>query len=321
MQAKAIGESRFTGFLTGMPPVAWILFVMVVIFSLTSRNYFALSNLSNIFLQSAPLMLVAFAQTLIVLTEGIDLSLGAQVSFVTVFWILLLQIGIPIYFAAILAVLASMSVGAVNGLIISKARIPAFIATLGTQYILYSISLLLTAGASISFASDDFQMVSETAFLAIPTPVWIVALMFGLTWIMLYKTRMGASIFAMGGNKEAVVLAGINTVKASIKIYAYAGFLTGIAGLIIASQLESGQPVVGSGWEFEAVAATVIGGTSFREGKGGISGTILGVLLVSTLKNGLNIARVPSLYQSAIIGLVILTAIVLDVLVRRRRKN
>ena len=321
MQAKALGENRFIGFLTGMPPVAWILFIMVVIFSLTSRNYFALGNLSNIFVQSAPLMLVAFAQTLIVLTEGIDLSLGAQVSFVTVFWILLLQMGISIYLAAVLAVMASMCVGAVNGLIISKARIPAFIATLGTQYILYSISLLLTAGASISFASDDFQMVSETALLAIPTPVWIVAVMFGLTWIMLYKTRMGASIFALGGNKEAVVLAGINSVKASVKIYSYAGFLTGIAGLIIACQLESGQPVVGAGWEFEAVAATVIGGTSFREGKGGIAGTILGVLLVSTLKNGLNIARVPSLYQSAIIGLIILTAIVLDVLVRRQRKN
>jgi len=321
MQAKALGENRVTGFLTSMPPVAWILLFMVVFFSLTSRNYFALSNLSNIFVQSAPLMLVAFAQTLVVLTEGIDLSLGAQVSFVTVFWILLLQMGIPIYFAAIMAVIASVSVGAVNGLIISKARIPAFIATLGTQYILYSISLLLTAGASISFASDDFQMVSETSLLAIPTPVWIVAAMFGLTWIMLYKTRMGASIFALGGNKEAVVLAGINTVKASVKVYSYAGFLTGIAGLIIACQLESGQPVVGSGWEFEAVAATVIGGTSFREGKGGIAGTILGVLLVSTLKNGLNIARVPSLYQSAIIGLVILTAIVLDVLVRRQRKN
>lgn len=321
MLAKSVRETRFTDYITTMPPVAWILFVMVVIFSLSSQNYFALRNLSNIFIQSAPLMLVALAQTLIVLTEGIDLSLGAQVSFVTVFWILLLQMGTPILIAALITVMVSIGVGGLNGLIIAKTKIPAFIATLGTQYILYSICLLLTAGASISFASDAYQLVSETALFGIPMPVWIVAVMFGLTWIMLYKTKLGASIFAIGGNPEAVVLAGVNLVKSFIKIYAFAGFLTGIAGLIIACQLESGQPVVGSGWEFEAVAATVIGGTSFREGKGGIAGTILGVLLVSTLKNGLNIARVSSLYQSAIIGVIILAAIILDVLVRRRRNN
>jgi ribose transport system permease protein len=321
MQTCAVKENKISSLITNLPPVAWILLVMVIIFSVSSKNYFALGNLSNIFIQSAPLMLVAFAQTIVVLTQGIDLSLGAQVSFVTVLWILLLQHGMPIFIAAVITVMASICVGGLNGIIISKAKVPAFIATLGTQYILYSVSLLLTAGASISFASHVFEMVSETKIMAIPLPVWIVAVMFGLTWIMLYKTRMGATVFALGGNPEAVVLAGINTVRSSVKIYAYAGFLTGISGLIVACQLESGQPIVGSGWEFEAVAATVIGGTSFREGKGGIAGTILGVLLISTLKNGLNIARVSSIYQSAIIGLVILAAIVLDVLIRRRRSN
>lgn len=321
MQAEAVRGNRLTGFVSGLPPVAWILFVMVVIFSFSSPNYFELRNISNIFIQSMPLMLVAFGQTIIVLTEGIDLSLGTQVSFVSVLWILLCQYGVPILVAAAITVAVSMCVGATNGLIIGKGKIPAFIATLGTQYVLYSVSLLLTAGASISFSDYLFQFVSETKILAIPLPVWITAAMFCLTWVMLYKTRLGASVFAIGGNPDAVSLAGVNTNNSLIKIYGFAGLLTAVSGLIITCQLESAQPIVGSGWEFEAVAAALIGGTSFREGKGGIGGTILGVLLISTLKNGLNIARVPSLYQSAIIGIIILAAIIIDVMVRRRRNG
>ncbi len=321
MQAEAVRGNRLTGFVSGLPPVAWILFVMVVVFSFASPNYFELRNISNIFIQSMPLMLVAFAQTIIVLTEGIDLSLGTQVSFVSVLWILLCQYGVPILAAAAITVAVSMGVGATNGLIIGKGKIPAFIATLGMQYVLYSTSLLLTAGASISFSDYLFQFVSETKLLFIPLPVWITAVMFCLTWVMLYKTRLGASVFALGGNPDAVTLAGVNANKSLIKIYGFAGLLTAVSGLIITCQLESAQPIVGSGWEFEAVAAALIGGTSFREGKGGIGGTILGVLLISTLKNGLNIARVPSLYQSAIIGTIILAAIIIDVMVRRRRNG
>lgn len=321
MQAEAIKNNRITGAVSGLPPVAWILLLMVVVFRVFSPNYFKLGNISNIFIQSMPLMLVAFAQTIIVLTEGIDLSLGAQVSFVTVLWILLLQKGIPIAIAAVLTVLALIGVGAVNGFVIGKMKVNSFIATLGTQYILYSVSLLLTAGASISFFHPMFEVVSATAVLRVPVSVWITAVMFGLTWIMLYKTTLGATVFALGGNPEAVVLAGINTARVSVMVYGFAGLLTAVSGLITACRLESGQPVVGAGWEFEAVAAALIGGTSFREGKGGIGGTILGVLLISTLENGLDLSGVSSLYQSALIGLVILAAITIDVLVRRRRDS
>lgn len=323
MQAEAIRENKVAGLIVGLPPVAWILFVMVVLFSFSSPNYLEIDNISNILIQSMPLILVAFAQTVIVLTEGIDLSLGTQVSFVSVLWIILCQYGVPILAAAAITVVASVCVGATNGLVIGKGKIPAFIATLGMQYVLYSVSLLLTAGASISFSDSDnlFELVSDTQILAVPLPVWITVAMFVLTWTMLYKTRLGASVFAIGGNPDAVSLAGVDTNKALIKIYGFAGILTAVSGLIITCQLESAQPVVGSGWEFEAVAAALIGGTSFREGKGGIGGTILGVLLISTLKNGLNIARVSSLYQSAIIGIIILAAIIIDVMVRRRRNS
>jgi len=319
LQAKALGKNKVPNFIKNVPPVVWIIILMVAMFSLSSPNYLEFKNLTNILVQSVPLMLVAFAQTLIVLTQGTDLSLGAQVSFVTVAWVFMLQMGIPALPAAIIAVASSVCVGAVNGLVVSKGKIPPFIATLGMQNILNSVSLLLTAGASIYFSHNIFIRVTETKILAIPLPVWIAAAMFILTWVLLYKTKLGANIFGLGGNPEALVLAGVNVVKTSVKIYAFAGFLTGISGLLTVCRLESGQPIVGAGWEFEAVAATLLGGTSLREGRGGVSGTIFGVLLITILKNGINVAGVPSLYQNAIIGLIILASIVIDATVRRMR--
>jgi len=319
VQANTRAKSFITDFVRKIPPVLWITLLLITIFSMASDQYLKFSNFTNILVQSVPLMLVAFAQTLIVLTQGTDLSLGAQVSFVTVLWIYLTKAGLPIYIAAIISVVASMFVGSINGLIVSKGKIPPFIATLGMQNILNSISMLLTAGASIYIYHPLFYDVTKAKIIGIPLVVWITAFMFMVTWVVLYKTKLGAQIFGLGGNQEALTLAGINLVKPSIKIYAFAGLLTSVSGLITTCRLESGQPVVGAGWEFEAVAATLLGGTSLREGKGGIGGTIFGVLLITILKNGLNISGVPSLYQNAIIGLIILMSIVIDALARRMK--
>lgn len=305
------------GRIRNIPPVVWIIILMVAVFSILSTNYFQFSNLQNILVQSVPLMLVALAQTMVILTEGVDLSLGSQVSLVTVVWVLFMQMGIPFYIAAIMSIAISMLAGAINGIMISKFRVPPFIATLGMQGILYSIALLITKGSSIYHAEKVFQVVSDKMILGFPLIVWITVLMFLLTWVILYKTRFGAQIFGLGGNPEALVLAGVNTVRPTVMVYAYAGFLTAMSGLLTTCRLESGQPIVGQGWEFEAVAATILGGTSFREGKGGIVGTIFGVLLITILKNGLNLVHLFSIYQNALIGIVILGAIVLDTSIRR----
>ena len=302
-----------------VPPVLWMLLVLVAVFSVTTPNYFSLGNLRNLLVQSVALMILAFAQTLIVLTQGTDLSLGAQVSFVTVMWVFLSRAGVNIYIAAIIAVCCTVLVGVVNGLLVAKGKIPPFIATFGMQNILGSISLLLTAGSSIYFSHHIFQFVTETVIFFIPLPVWIAVAMFGLTWVLLYRTRFGANIFGLGGNQEALSLAGISIVKCYVKTYAFAGFLAGICGLLTACRVESGQPIVGTGWEFEAVAATLLGGTSLREGKGGIVGTIFGVLLLTVLRNGLNVSGVSAMYQNAIIGTIVMMAIVIDALVRRAR--
>ena len=317
MNAKTIETSRLKGFVKNIPPVVWILLLMMGTFSLFAPGYLEFNNMRNIIVQSVPLMLVAFAQTLIVLTQGTDLSLGSQVSLVTVCWVLFMQSGIPFYIAAIMATMISMTAGAINGLIVSKWKIPPFIATLGMQNILYSIAILVTSGSSIYYAHDVFRTVADAQFFGFPLIVWITVLMFGLTWVILYKTKLGAHIFGLGGNAEALVLAGVNVVKSSMMIYAYAGFLTAMSGLLTTCRLESGQPVVGQGWEFEAVAAVLLGGSSLREGKGGIVGTIFGVLLITILKNGLNMVGLFSIYQNAIIGVIILTAIVIDNVLRR----
>lgn len=307
--------------LKNIPPVAYMLIVIIAVFSFMDPHYFSFTNFRNVLIQSTPLMILAFGQTCIVLTQGTDLSLGAQVSFVTVFTVFLAQRGIILEVAMIIAVLCTIVIGAINGTIVAKGNIPPFIATYGMQNIVNSISLLLTAGSSIYFSSFTYRIVTETTILMIPLMVWVAVLVFIIVWIVLKKTKFGTNIHGLGGNKEALVLAGISPVKCLIKTYAFAGFIAGIAGIITLCRVESGQPIVANGWEFQAVAATLLGGSSLREGKGGVTGTIFGVLLIQIIKNGLNVIGVQSIMQNAIIGSIVLAAIIIDAVVRIRAKE
>ena len=316
MMEKASVKQR----LKNIPPVAYMLIVIITVFSFMDPHYFSFSNFRNVLIQSTPLMILAFGQTCIVLTQGTDLSLGAQVSFVTVFTVFLAQRGIILEVAMIIAVLCTVLIGAINGTIVAKGNIPPFIATYGMQNIVNSISLLLTAGSSIYFSSFTYRIVTETTILMIPLMVWVAVVVFIIVWIVLKKTKFGTNIHGLGGNKEALV-AGISPVKCLIKTYAFAGFIAGIAGIITLCRVESGQPIVATGWEFQAVAATLLGGSSLREGKGGVTGTIFGVLLIQIIKNGLNVIGVQSIMQNAIIGSIVLAAIIIDAVVRIRAKE
>lgn len=307
--------------LKALPPVSWMIVFIIIIFSLSSPNYLSFSNFRNILIQSTPLMIVAFAQTCIVLTQGTDLSLGAQVSFVTVMTVYLAKRGVPLLASMAISVVLAALIGTINGMIVAKGNILPFIATFGMQNIINSISLLLTSGASIYYPSYTYRFIAESTFLFIPMMVWIGILVFILVWVVLRKTKFGTNIIGLGGNREALSLAGISPVKSLIKTYAFAGFIAGIAGIITLSRVESGQPTVAVGWEFQAVAATLLGGTSLREGKGGVTGTIFGVLLITIVKNGLNIIGIRSIYQNAIIGSIVLAAIIIDAVIRIRTKE
>ena len=314
MMEKASVKQR----LKNIPPVAYMLIVIITVFSFMDPHYFSFSTFRNVLIQSTPLMILAFGQTCIVLTQGTDLSLGAQVSFVTVFTVFLAQRGIILEVAMIIAVLCTVLIGVINGTIVAKGNIPPFIATYGMQNIVNSISLLLTAGSSIYFSSFTYRIVTETTILMIPLMVWVAVVVFIIVWIVLKKTKFGTNIHGLGGNKEALVLAGISPVKYLIKTYAFAGFIAGIAGIITLCRVESGQPIVATGWEFQAVAATLLGGSSLREGKGGVTGTIFGVLLIQIIKNGLNVIGVQSIMQN---GSIVLAAIIIDAVVRIRAKE
>lgn len=307
----------FKAYLVKFPPVGWMVLLLLILFSITVPDYFAWDNISNILIQSVPLLIVAFAQTLVILTEGIDLSLGAMVSFCTVSWMMLAKAGVPLIAGALISVALTTAVGVFNGFIVGTGKMPPFIATLGTQNIVNGITLLITGGASVYFSSYVFQFVTESTVLFIPLPVCIAAVMFAISWIVLYRTKLGVNIVGLGGNSESLSLAGISISKNLIKTYAFAGLLSGIAGLLTACRVESGQPTVGSGMEFEAMAAALLGGTSFIEGKGGLAGTIFGVFLIEILRNGMNMAGVSAIYQSALIGFIVLGAIVLDCYIRR----
>ena len=304
-----------------LPPVIYMLLCLVIIFSMATPQYLSFQNIKNILMQSSTLMILAFGQTLVVLTQGTDLSIGAQVSMVTVAWITLARKGVPLPVGAIIVLLLTSCVGIINGLLVAKGKMPPFIATFGMQNVINSFTLLLTAGAAVTYSSNIFLIITESSLFGIKAPVFIAAGIFAVTWVILNRTKFGMGIFGLGGNPEALALAGVNTVKVTVKAYAYAGLLAGVAGLLTACRVESGQPTAGAGLEFESIAATLLGGTSMREGRGNVTNTIFGVLLLSVVRNGLNVVGITAVYQSAIIGIIMLSAIIIDSLARQSQER
>lgn len=310
---------KLSSWIKRIPPVVYMLMTMIAIFSLISPRYFSWKNFHNILLQCAPLMILAFAQTIIILTEGIDLSINAVVNMITVLSVWLTLHGFSLLISMGLSLLLAILLGVFKGWLVAQFKMPPFIVCYGVQNVINSMALLITNGASIYVASGFYHQVTRD-WLFLPGSVWIAVLMFFISLVVLQKTKLGMTIRALGGNQEALTLAGVNIKKEMIKTYAFAGFLTGIAGIVMLCRVESGQPVVADGLEFQAVAAAVLGGTSLRHGKGNIGGTILGVLLIQMIQNGLNIAGLPAIYQNVFVGGVVLSAIIADAIVRRRSK-
>ena len=316
-----MSENKVLNTLRKFPPVVYMLVLLIILFSLLNPNYFAANNFRNVFIQCAPLMVLAFAQTLVVLTGGTNLSMNAVVNIVTVLAVFMALKGVPLVLAMVIAVVAAIGIGIFTGILIAKGHMPAFIATYGVQNVFNALALTITGGASIYYNSNLYHRVYSSSLLFIPTPVCVVIVMFIFTWILLNKSKLGMQIRALGGNREALKLAGVNVVRSEITVYAVAGFLGGIAGLLTLCRVESGQPIVANGWEFQSVAAAILGGSSFKEGKGGVTGTIFGVLLIQIAQNGLNVIGVQAIYQSVLVGSIVLAAIIIDAVVRMRRRD
>jgi ribose transport system permease protein len=301
-----------------VPPVGWVVLFMIAFFGLAAPGFFTGGNFLNITLQGSVLLILAVAATLVILTEGIDLSSGSVLTLAGVTSVLALQRGLPVPAAVLVGMMTGMACGAVTGFLIAKGKLPPFIATLGMMGMAAGLALVLTRQGAIYSDMPAFIFLGGGSIGIVPVPTAIATLVFLLAWIVLHQTGFGRYIIAIGGNEAGARLSGVNTAWWKFLTYVFAGALAALGGVIMAARLHAADPIVGSGWEFDAIAATILGGTSFEKGNGGIGGTVLGVLLIAVLRNGLNVIGVGAMWQPALIGLVIIAAIVFDVLLKQR---
>ena len=301
-----------------VPPVAWVVLAMIAFFGVGAPGFFSAGNFLNITLQGSVLLIMGVAATLVILTEGIDLSLGSVLTLAGVTAVLALQHGLSVPAAVLVGVLTGAACGAMTGFLITAGKLPPFIATLGMMGIAAGLALVLTRQGAIYFDAPAFIFLGGGSLGILPMPTVIAVLVFILGWIVLYQTDFGRYIIAIGGNEAGARLSGINTAWWKFLTYVAAGALAALGGVIMAARLRAADPIVGTGWEFDAIAATILGGTSFEKGNGTLGGTVLGVLLISVLRNGLNVIGVGAMWQPALIGLVIIAAIVFDVLLKQR---
>ncbi|TDQ32165.1 ABC transporter permease subunit [Aureibacillus halotolerans] len=290
------------------------LFIIFIVLSILSPNFLTLDNLLNVLRQISINALIAFGMTFVILTGGIDLSVGSILALAGALTAGLMASGVDPVIAVLVGLLAGALMGAFNGFIIAKGKIAPFIATLATMTIFRGITLVYTEGMPISGFTDSmfFTLLGRGYFFGIPVPVLIMLLSFGVLYFILRKTTFGRRTYAIGGNEEASILSGIKTGRMKIWIYSLTGTLSALAGIILASRLNSAQPTAGATYELDAIAAVVLGGTSLSGGRGWIFGTLVGALIIGVLNNGLNLLNVSSFYQQVVKGGVILLAVLLD---------
>jgi ribose/xylose/arabinose/galactoside ABC-type transport system permease subunit len=288
------------------------LLVICAFFATTSPVFLTSGNLSNVLNQVAINSILAIGVTFVILTGGIDLGLGSYVALAGCFAAMLAQSGEGLILPVLVGILAGAAVGIINGALITKARIAPFIVTMGMMTVTRGIALVVSDGRPISDLSSSFNAIAGENLLGIQLPVIYVIVIFLAAMFLLNKTVLGRYIYAVGGNEEAARASGINTQRIKIFVYTLCGALAGIAGIMQASRITTGQPNIGSGYELDAIASAVIGGTSLSGGSGKIFGTIIGALIIGVINNGLDLLNVSSYYQQIVKGLIIIGALLLD---------
>lgn len=291
------------------------MFIFLTVFPTTRSTFLTPKNMFNILRQNASNLFLATGMTMVIILGGIDLSVGSVIALSGVVAAgCVVNFGLPEAVGFIAAIAVGAAVGLFNGFIICKTDIPPFIVTLASMNITKGIALVLTGGAPIRCMTDAFKFPGAGYVGPVPTPVILMFIIFILAALMINKTQLGRHIYAVGGNVQAAKFSGINVQKVKFIVYAYTGVMAGIAGVVIASRLYSGQPTAGDGAEMDAIASVVVGGTSMSGGSGRIGGTLIGVLIIGVLNNGLNLMGVDSNFQYIVKGLVILLAVYVDFL-------
>ena len=304
-----------------------VLIALIAYFGVAAPNFLTQLNIVGILQATAVNGVLGVACTFVIISGGIDLSVGTLMTFTAVMCgVFLTNWGLPMMFGVVAALVSGALCGAVSGIIIAKLRVPPFIATLGMMLLLKGLALVIAQDKPIYFNdTPNFSVISNDSLVSyflpsfeVPNGVLILFLVAIAASIVLNKTLLGRYIFALGSNEEAARLSGVNVDFWKIVTYALGGMICGVAGLIIASRLNSAQPALGQGYELEAIAATVIGGTSLSGGRGTMLGTIIGAFIMSVLTNGLRIMGVAQEWQIVVTGVIIIAAVYVDMRLRQR---
>jgi ribose transport system permease protein len=294
------------------------LIVLFVLLAVASPNFLTVTNLSSVVRQTAVINIMSLGMTMIIISGGIDLSVGAILAMGGLLGTMAMEKGMPIPAGILIGVLTGLFWGTVNGALITRLRVAPFIVTLGTLGIVRGLTLIISNGLPVHRIPPAFSFLGEGTVLGVPFVLWLLLGCAALTHVILERTRLGRYTFAIGSNEEAAVYTGVPVKFDLTAVYAIAGMLTGLAGMIEASRLMTGQPTAGNGYELQAIAAVVIGGGSLHGGEGSVIGTLIGAFIMGLLSNGSDLLGVSPYLQQAIIGAVIILAVAVDE-VRKRR--
>ena len=295
--------------LVGLSAILWVL----------SPHFLTVSNLLNVAQQTAINAIIAVGMTFVIITAGIDLSVGSIVALSGVALGSALQSGVPLPLALLIALGVGLFCGMLNGLLITLGRLPPFISTLGMMSVARGAALMYTQGRPVSGFEESFRFLANGEILKIPSPIVIMLGIYLLAHFALTRTKLGRYAYAIGGNEQAALLSGVNTRFYKCVIYGLSGMLSGLAAIILTARLNSAQPIAGIMYELDAIAAAVIGGTSLMGGEGSVIGTLIGALIMGVLRNGLNLLGVSSFLQQIVIGSVIIVAVLLDMMLKKQK--
>jgi ribose transport system permease protein len=292
--------------------------VIVVVFSVLTPTFLTTANIMNILQQSSINACVALGMTLVIISGGIDLSVGPVAAISAVAAATLMVAGVPIALAIPAALVIGMVAGAANGALVAYGGLQPFIVTLGTLSLYRAIALIYTGGNPVFGIPEGFRGLFNGTIAGIPNAVVIVAILAFAVWVLLNKTPLGEYFLAVGGNEEASHIAGVPVARVKIAAYAISGALAAVAGLILVGRLGAADPTLGNLWELDAIAAAAIGGASLMGGKGSVVGTLLGAIILGSLRNGLTLMNVQAFYQLLATGIIILVAMLIDRATRGR---
>lgn len=295
-------------------------FLICIVLSLVSPKFLTVQNLMIIVTQVSINALLAFGVTFVIITGGIDLSLGSIVAVVGVVAASFAHPDTyPVIVPVLMGLLVGIGFGLLNGWVITRSNVPPFIVTLGTMTIGRGLALILSKGRPVSNLSDEFNFLGGGKLLGIPTLILILIVAFIVCSVVLRKTVSGRYMYAVGGNEQASRASGIEVSRVKMLVYVLSGGLAALAGILLTSRISTGQPNAGAGFELDAIAATIIGGTSTSGGTGTMTGTLIGALLIGVISNGLDLLNVSSYYQQVVMGVIIVGAVVLDSVNQKNR--